>query len=355
MGEKSVNKRVKWDLHLVKEYLKINTDLELLSLEYYTSTQALEFKCSCGDVFSNKWCAILSRKKTSCTSCKKKKRQEEYLSKIVEFVNKEGKCKLVSEEYVNSKTKLEFECNCGRRFRTSWDTFVQDNKRLCDVCSGHSNFGLVCIVCGSDHEVHRFKGSDLYCSRHYQQLLHFGEILQQTRSDRNLYNVDENENSVIIELYASDGDIKAYCIVDKCDWFGNLEKYKWTKESKSEKTQGYVVANVNGKNTKIHRLIMKAKDGEIIDHIDGDGLNNRRENLRRVNKYQSQMNRGLQSNNKSGYKGVHFHKTTQKWAATIGIHNKSINLGLFEKIEDAIEIRRNAEIKYFGEYNRGGL
>ena len=61
------------------------------------------------------------------------------------------------------------------------------------------------------------------------------------------------------------------------------------------------------------------------------------------------MNRGMQKNNKSGYTGVfRFHN---KWVAAIGFNGKQIRLGAYDDIEDAIESRREAEIKYFGDYS----
>ena len=56
------------------------------------------------------------------------------------------------------------------------------------------------------------------------------------------------------------------------------------------------------------------------------------------------------STNTSGYKGVGFHKQRNKWRARIMVDNKDISLGLYDTIEEAIKARKEAEIKYFGEF-----
>lgn len=92
----------------------------------------------------------------------------------------------------------------------------------------------------------------------------------------------------------------------------------------------------------------------VIDHINGDTLDNRRSNLRECTNTENCRNRADNYNNKSGYKGVFWytHCKTPKWVANITVDRKKIHLGYFENIEDAIEARRKAEEKYFGEYIR---
>lgn len=90
--------------------------------------------------------------------------------------------------------------------------------------------------------------------------------------------------------------------------------------------------------------------GREIDHEDGMPGNNSIVNLRLVTHRQNMLNRRLQNNNASGHTGVGWHKKAQKWCASITIHKKFIHLGLFDKIEDAIERRRKAEDEHFGEY-----
>jgi hypothetical protein len=63
------------------------------------------------------------------------------------------------------------------------------------------------------------------------------------------------------------------------------------------------------------------------------------------------MNVGLRSNNKSGVTGVIWHRRSSKWRAFIRINGKQIELGLFDRFEDAVVARKEAEEKYFGEFS----
>jgi hypothetical protein len=87
-----------------------------------------------------------------------------------------------------------------------------------------------------------------------------------------------------------------------------------------------------------------------VDHIDNDRTNNNINNLRWVSNQENSMNRSMKSNNTSGYKGVCFHKNTNKWQARIMINGKQKHLGRFTNKEDAIEIRKRKAKEVFGEY-----
>ena len=112
-------------------------------------------------------------------------------------------------------------------------------------------------------------------------------------------------------------------------------------------TQRYDYGNI-----KIHNYIMNPEEGYIVDHINGNGLDNRRENLRIVTPQQNAFNRAIQTNNTSGHKGVSLVKRNNKWLARIGFNGKRIVLGTFDSYEEAVEARKMAEIKYYGEYSR---
>lgn len=115
---------------------------------------------------------------------------------------------------------------------------------------------------------------------------------------------------------------------------------------------GYVKGKYNGSDVRIHRVIMGYPDCSV-DHIHGEQSrnDNRKENLRLATVSQNAMNIGLKTNNTSGYTGVSWDKSKNKWKAQIGINNKMINLGRFSNLEDAIYARQEAEKKYFGEWS----
>lgn len=103
----------------------------------------------------------------------------------------------------------------------------------------------------------------------------------------------------------------------------------------------------------IHRVIM-GNPLFMVDHRDGDGLNNRRKNLREATRAQNGMNRRVPCNNASGFKGVHWCNTREKWAAHIRFLGRSKHLGYFGSVEEAAAAYREGSIKYHGEFGRAG-
>ena len=91
-----------------------------------------------------------------------------------------------------------------------------------------------------------------------------------------------------------------------------------------------------------------------IDHIDNDKTNNRIENLRDVTGNQNQQNRPLNSNNKSGVKGVHWDSCNRKWKAQVRVNSTTKHIGMFTELADAAEAVKQARIKYHGEYANHG-
>ena len=83
-----------------------------------------------------------------------------------------------------------------------------------------------------------------------------------------------------------------------------------------------------------------------IDHRDGDGLNNRIDNLREVTNQQNAMNMRLNRTSTTGVSGVRWHKIAKKWNVRITVGQQEIYLGLYENFEDAVRVRKEAESKY---------
>lgn len=102
---------------------------------------------------------------------------------------------------------------------------------------------------------------------------------------------------------------------------------------------GYMQTGINGRYFKNHRIIFLMHHGylpDLIDHIDGNKLNNKIENLREATESQNNYNKRLQKNNRSGVKGVHWVKRFKKWRVRIGFDGKDVHVGYFEKYEDAV-------------------
>lgn len=106
----------------------------------------------------------------------------------------------------------------------------------------------------------------------------------------------------------------------------------------------------NRKTIKMHRIIMDAEKGVEVDHIDGNGLNNRRNNLRLVSVSQNRQNSTAKSRNKSGFKGVSWDAKNRKWRSQIVANGRTIHLGRFVKLEDAVLAYADGSKKYHGEF-----
>ena len=103
---------------------------------------------------------------------------------------------------------------------------------------------------------------------------------------------------------------------------------------------------------RMHRLITNCEDENfVVDHINHIPYDNRKENLRICTLSQNGMNKSKQSNNTSGYTGITYDHYSQKWRVRIGVNNKTVNIGKFISIDEAIKARKEAEEKYFGEYS----
>jgi DNA-binding helix-hairpin-helix protein with protein kinase domain len=142
-------------------------------------------------------------------------------------------------------------------------------------------------------------------------------------------------------------------LVDDED-FDELNKFKWYV-SKGRKTF-YAKRNVNNNGIRtivyLHRQIMNKhlQKGLIIDHINHNGLDNRKCNLRIVTRQQNQQNTTSRKNSTSKYLGVSFSNRALKWYAKIKTNNKNLNLGYYVNENDAAQAYNKAALKHFGEY-----
>ncbi len=119
----------------------------------------------------------------------------------------------------------------------------------------------------------------------------------------------------------------------------------------------YIFVTYKGRKYSAHRLAWMLFYGDYpdgnIDHIDGNGCNNKIENLRCISPSDNHKNKPMQSNNTSGHVGVRLIKATGKWCAEITSKRKKIFLGNYSDINDAIDVRKKAEKEYGFHKNHG--
>ena len=116
---------------------------------------------------------------------------------------------------------------------------------------------------------------------------------------------------------------------------------------------GYFAAKINGVNYLLHRLVFLLHHKYMpiqIDHIDGNPANNTIENLREVTGSQNCMNKSKSTKNKSGYKNVHYVKSSKKWRVQIKTKGVSYCFGCFDDIELADLVAQEVRNKHFGSY-----
>ena len=143
------------------------------------------------------------------------------------------------------------------------------------------------------------------------------------------------------------GEVISSFLIDEEDVY--VTQYNWRISR-----DGYVYRKKNGKTILLHRALFNDTDiqGKVIDHINGVTTDNRRCNLRVCTPAENSRNAGISKSNTSGITGVSWRKDRQKWRSHIRFEGKFYALGHYDNLEDAIKARKEAEVKYFGEFRR---
>lgn len=153
-----------------------------------------------------------------------------------------------------------------------------------------------------------------------------------------------------IDCFDIKGNLRGTIIVDKED-YDTIKEFQWHIEDSRRGLQ-YGQANTNGKipnkTIRIHRLLMP--DAKQVDHINHNGLDNRRVNLRPCNNRENNCNKNFSMNPKSGHTGIRYNEKVKSYYVRIMVNKKEISLGHYKTLEEALEARKQGEIKYFGEY-----
>lgn len=200
----------------------------------------------------------------------------------------------------------------------------------------------VCCICGRASFKKIKVWGHIYCNKHYRQhkKRKIKDPSPRTVHDRNEIRIDGDV--AYVYLYNEDFSVKSICKIDADD----VEKVQYTKWADRS---GYAYYNGTRatRGYHMHRLIMGVigQKDVFVDHINGDRLDNRKSNLRLVNKSQNAMNM-------STAKGVDHYGDT--YYARIKIHQKVIRLGSYKIEEEAYYARWYAETILFGEYQYKG-
>lgn len=162
----------------------------------------------------------------------------------------------------------------------------------------------------------------------------------------------ETETATFVARTAQRGKtgriVEATVTVDASD-FLLVSRYKWSLLICKGRTGEffYASASVNGINTFIHRLLLSPSSGVDVDHINGDSLDNRRQNLRFATHAQNMRNTGPKG---GGFKGVSFHKSRMWWQAHITVSGKFKYLGVYPTAVEAAYAYDQAAKMHHGEF-----
>ena len=126
--------------------------------------------------------------------------------------------------------------------------------------------------------------------------------------------------------------------------YERISQWNWSAVSTQRRNGGYAMRrdNRSGKTILMHREVLNAPEGIEVDHVNGNGLDNRRENLRLVTVQQNRQNRSRGRNNQTGYKGVTFDKKSGKWAMSFRV--------LFDSAEEAARVYDRIALLIHGEH-----
>lgn len=179
------------------------------------------------------------------------------------------------------------------------------------------------------------------CTKHYQQMYKLRPKLERNTHTPNDFIIEKDICK--IGIYNNKSKLLGYVTINVDD-IERCKPHKWCYRG------GYIMSST-GLNLHHHILGTKPIRGVCyIDHIDNNTWNNQRDNLRLCNNSENLCNRGVNSNNKSGYKGVYWRKHRQKWEAEINKDGKRYCLGFFDDPIEAAKVYDAKARELHGEF-----
>lgn len=201
---------------------------------------------------------------------------------------------------------------------------------------------MKCSACESNHKVTRFKGEIPLCVKHYKQMYRHGRILHRTTFDPNEIIIHDNYAEIV--MYNAKCEESGRTKIDKED-IKKVKDRKWYMTD-----QGYAISDTKRKGELLHRLLTDCPEGKIVDHINRNSLDNRKQNLRICTQKENTFNSGIRTDNKTGHTGIVYRKREKKWFAYINKDGRQHSLGYHDTKEQAIKARKEGEVKYYGEF-----
>ena len=225
--------------------------------------------------------------------------------------------------------------------------------KICKVCGRECKYEL-CNSCRAKErrEKHKYDKckhcgregvySKGLCYKHWKQLKDFGEFKDKNpRIKGDLNEIINKDGFAEIILYDNNYEEKCRAIIDIED----VDKVNFTSWYLDK--NGYVISKckkTGNKGLYLHRFIMNCPEDMVVDHINHNTLDNRKTNLRICTQHENTFNKKENGNDR----GVFLRGN--KWVAQISYNYKNIYLGQFDTYEEALKVRKEAEIKYFGEF-----
>lgn len=213
-------------------------------------------------------------------------------------------------------------CKCGKEFEIRKSRAEKSKTHYCETCLAEKrkNHNKICPVCGK--EFYSSHQETIYCCRKCK-----------TNDARTPNQIIEKENFAEIVINSKKWGVK-FAIIDKSD-IAECSKLTWQVKFCKDTKQFYVVSSKHdAKEVKLHRYLMQCPNGLVVDHINHNPLDNRRENLRIITIRGNSLNQSKRKDNKSGYSGV-FKTKNGKYKA---VHYKT-SLGVYNTKEEAIMMK----------------
>ena len=259
--------------------------------------------------------------------------------------------KVLEHTHTGKQSAWLCECTCDTENKTQ-KVFISSKLRsgILRPCHCDKIVENGCEVCGDTLHNVMYSGmlNQVLCAKHYNQIKTHGSALDnvcRTRHDDNEFIIYDEYAEIV--LFNKQHEEVGRAIIDADD-LKKCQMYKWRmNNARGEFGFGYAMTYVNGKLLLLHKLITNTTNDVVIDHIDCNKLNCKKDNLRLADKSKNSQNRKPPNNNTSGFTGVYWNKNRSKWYARISADNIHRTIGSVKDLKNAVLMRIEAEIKYF--------